>query len=86
MAKKRKVDVTKGVVVATIAAILGLTIAVGHEISSFIPHLNAKKQIVAPMKVETKNGNRTFRIIYNSADDYSHAEDIARKYGLEFKE
>ena len=30
MAKKRKVDVTKGVVVATIVAILGLTIAVGY--------------------------------------------------------
>ena len=30
MAKKRKVDVTKGVVIATIVAILGLTIAVGY--------------------------------------------------------
>jgi len=57
-----------------------------HEINSFINELNDRRAVVSPMKVETRDGKRTFRIIYNAADDYSHAEDIARKYGLEFKE
>ena len=44
-----------------------------HEINSFIGDLNSNRAIVAPMKVETRDGKRTFRIIYNASDDCSQA-------------
>ncbi len=57
-----------------------------HEIVTFIGDLNKRNKMVVPMSVEMKDGERTYKIIYDSADDMSHAYDIAKKYGLEFTE
>ena len=57
-----------------------------HEITAHIDDINKNGKAVFPMKVEMRNGERTYRVLYNEYDDYSHAADIARKYGLEFSE
>lgn len=57
-----------------------------HEVVLFIDDLNRKKRSVAPMCVDTKEGVRTFHVLFNKTDEHSHAYDIAKKYGLEFSE
>lgn len=57
-----------------------------HEIVMFMDDLNRKKRVAAPMCVGLENGARTYKILFNRTDDLSHAYDIAKKYGLEFKE
>lgn len=57
-----------------------------HEITRYMDKLNQTKNAVIPMRVEIINGRRTYHIIFGSHDEYSHAQSIAKKYGLEFEE
>jgi len=57
-----------------------------HEIVSQIEELNRDENVFVPLKVEMKNGTRTYKVVFNAYDDYSHAGEIASKYGLAFNE
>ncbi|MBQ7669298.1 MAG: hypothetical protein IJS45_01095 [Clostridia bacterium] len=57
-----------------------------HELSNYIDKLNTYGQTVIPAHVDVSNGKRTYKVILGSDDGFSHAFDIARRYGLLFLE
>lgn len=57
-----------------------------HDIASAIDEFNRKLPHILPLSAEHTNGKRTYRIIEGITDRSSYAMEIARLYGLEYKE
>ena len=57
-----------------------------HELADSVPALNARPPYIATLSAEYASGRRTYRIVPSKPGGKSYAYEIARTYGLEYKE
>lgn len=57
-----------------------------HELASRVPYLNEKEPKIVTLSAEYVSGRRTYRIVEQQPGGRSYAYEIARQYGLEFRD
>ena len=57
-----------------------------HELAARVPALNAKPPYISTLSAEYASGRRTYRIVPSEPGGRSYAYEIARTYGLEYRE